>query len=315
MAQFFGFGGSSTVINIKLNGDDDRPKGKLITQDPNSPTVGIYAGSDHVSGVADVVVKPGNKVEHLGAKVELIGQIDLLFDKSNSIKFTTVVKEIESAGTIWQSKSFPFEFNVEKAYETYSGVNVRLRYFVRVTITRQYKSNIIKEQDIIVRNVTPAPAQPAITETKTNEDGTVVPVVPPGIKMEVGIEECLHIEFEFDKQKYHLKDVILGKIYFILVRIKIKHMELAIIRRETSGSGPNTYNESETITKFELMDGAPVKGEVIPIRLFLAPLELSPTYRSVCSTFSVKYFLNLVLIDEEDRRYFKQQEVTFWREK
>ena len=92
-------------------------------------------------------------------------------------------------------------------------------------------------------------------------------------------------------------------------------MELAIIRRETSGSGPNTYNESETVTKFELMDGAPVKGEVIPIRLFLSPLELTPTYRSVCSTFSVKYFLNLVLIDEEDRRYFKQQEVTFWREK
>ena len=31
------------------------------------------------------------------------------------------------------------------------------------------------------------------------------------------------------------------------------------------------------------------------------------------SFFSVKYFLNLVLVDEEDRRYFKQQEVIFWR--
>jgi hypothetical protein len=29
------------------------------------------------------------------------------------------------------------------------------------------------------------------------------PVQP--IKMEVGIEDCLHIEFEYDKQKYHLK--------------------------------------------------------------------------------------------------------------
>ena len=25
------------------------------------------------------------------------------------------------------------------------------------------------------------------------------------IKMEVGIEECLHIEFEYNKSKYHLK--------------------------------------------------------------------------------------------------------------
>ena len=37
--------------------------------------------------------------------------------------------------------------------------------------------------------------------------------------------------------RYHLKDVIVGKIYFLLVRIKIKHMELAIIKRETTGTG------------------------------------------------------------------------------
>jgi len=37
-------------------------------------------------------------------------------------------------------------------------------------------------------------------------------------------------------------------------------MELSIIRRETTGAVPNQYNESETITKFEIMDGAPVRG-------------------------------------------------------
>lgn len=31
--------------------------------------------------------------------------------------------------------------------------------------------------------------------------------------------------------------MIVGKIYFLLVRIKIKHMEIAIIKRETTGSG------------------------------------------------------------------------------
>ena len=66
---------------------------------------------------------------------------------------------------------------------------------------------------------------------------------------QVGIEECLHIEFEYNKSKYHLKDVIVGKIYFLLVRIKIKHMEIAIIKRETTGSGPNTFHENETIAK------------------------------------------------------------------
>ena len=54
--------------------------------------------------------------------------------------------------------------------------------------------------------------------------------------------------------------MIVGKIYFLLVRIKIKNMELAILKRETTGSGANTYHESETITKYEIMDGAPVRG-------------------------------------------------------
>lgn len=35
--------------------------------------------------------------------------------------------------------------------------------------------------------------------------------------------------------------------------------------------------------------------------------------RDVGKRFSVRYFLNLVLVDEEDRRYFKQQEITLWR--
>lgn len=132
-------------------------------------------------------------------------------------------------------------------------------YFIRVSVARRI-ADVTKEKDIWVHSYRMPP--------DSNNS----------IKMEVGIEDCLHIEFEYNKSKcaifcctschsadqpcfrYHLKDVIVGKIYFLLVRIKIKHMELSIIRRETTGSAPNQYNESETITKFEIMDGAPVRG-------------------------------------------------------
>ena len=93
----------------------------------------------------------------------------------------------------------------------------------------------------------------------------------------------------------------------MLVRIKIRHMEIAIIRRETTGSGPNVFNENETIAKYEIMDGSPVRGESIPIRVFLAGYDLTPTMRDINKKFSVRYYLNLVLVDEEERRYFKQQ--------
>jgi len=83
------------------------------------------------------------------------------------------------------------------------------------------------------------------------------------------------------------------------------------------------------------MDGAPVKGiykqncnnwvllhsniiyiylgETIPIRLFLSGFDLTPTYRDINKKFSTRYYLNLILIDEENRRYFKQQEITIYR--
>ena len=70
---------------------------------------------------------------------------------------------------------------------------------------------------------------------------------------------------------------------------------------------PNQYTENETIAKYEIMDGAPVRGESIPIRLFLSGYELTPTMKDINKKFSVRYFLNLVLVDEEERRYFKQQ--------
>jgi vacuolar protein sorting-associated protein 26 len=295
MASFLGsvFGGSCDV-NIKFNGQENRKRVLAKTEEGQEEQV-LFTGREDVAGEVSISLK-GKKVEHMGVKIELIGQVEFLYDRGNPYEFTSLVRELEAPGELTKNVTYPFEFaNVEMSHETYSGTNVRLRYFVRVKITRQYNSNIQKVVDFAVQNVT--------TEPEVNTS----------IKMEVGIEDCLHIEFEYNKSKYHLRDVVIGKIYFLLVRIKIKHMEIVIIKRESTGSGANTYNESEHIAKFELMDGAPVRGESIPIRAFLAPYDLTPTLKNVHNKFSVKYYLNLVLVDEEDRRYFKQQEITMWR--
>lgn len=41
-------------------------------------------------------------------------------------------------------------------------------------------------------------------------------------------------------------------------------MEIDIIKRETTGTGPNVYHENDTIAKYEIMDGAPVRGTEHP---------------------------------------------------
>jgi Vacuolar protein sorting-associated protein 26 len=77
----------------------------------------------------------------------------------------------------------------------------------------------------------------------------------------------------------------------------------------------NIFTETQTLIKYELMDSGPVKGVEIPVKLFLSgiPADLTPTYTPNNNRFSVRYFLNLVLVDEDDRRYFKQQEIILWR--
>lgn len=111
-------------------------------------------------------------------------------------------QELAAPGELRQNAAFEFEFkNVEKQYECYNGINVKLRYcihkvlivtvwlmylelryFVRVTVARRL-ADIIRERDIWVNSYR-------------------MPIeVNNSIKMEVGIEDCLHIEFEYNKSK------------------------------------------------------------------------------------------------------------------
>lgn len=56
------------------------------------------------------------------------------------------------------------------------------RYFLRATVIRRL-NDITKELDIVVHTL------------------STYPELNSSIKMEVGIEDCLHIEFEYNKSK------------------------------------------------------------------------------------------------------------------
>lgn len=292
--------GSPCSLVLVLDGADERSTAVIYS--PTSHTrveeLPLFKETETVSGKVVVSVKKGKSLQHMGIRIEFIGAIEMLYDRESSQEFTSLVRELEEPGVLVGTKQYPFAFTqVEKAYDTYNGVNVRLRYFLRVTIERPpYVPNIVKEYDMAVAHFQQEPQ------------------VNNSIRMEVGIEDSLHIEFEYKKSKLHLSDVVLGKVYFLQVRIKIKRMELEIKRKESAGTGVHAVNETDTLAKFEIMDGSPVRGESIPVRMFLSAYpSLTPTYKNVNNKFSVKYFLNLVLVDEDDRRYFKQHEIFLWR--
>jgi vacuolar protein sorting-associated protein 26 len=152
-----------------------------------------------------------------------MGVIENLLDKKNILRFIALTRDLEPPGSINSeviNLSFTFN-NVEKEYETYRGTSVQVRYLLRVTISTSMKT-ITHDQEFGVIN-------PQVITTLDNDN--------QGIRLEVGIEDWLHLVFEVEKSKLHLTDTITGQVVFKKVSIRLKSMEIQIIKRETLGAG------------------------------------------------------------------------------
>ena len=164
------------------------------------------------------------KLEHTGIKIDLTGSIEQPNDKKNVSKFITITRDLEPAGIITNEiTNIPFEFkNVEKQYETYRGNNIMVKYTLKVTVLSKMRQ-VTEELEFAVIN-------------PKEIDGIVTAENEP-IKLEVGIEDWLHLVFDVKRSKFHLKDCITGQVVFKKVSIRLKSMELQIIKKETLGAG------------------------------------------------------------------------------
>jgi vacuolar protein sorting-associated protein 26 len=261
----------------------------------------VFKGGEKISGEVTVSPRSGRAVDHAGIKIEFIGQIEMLFGGGPPFEFTSLVKELDHPGTLDRVKTYHFDFvGMEQPYESYDGLNVRVRYLIRVTLTRHLALNVVKEQDIWLVNLPPPPE------------------IFSASKTEVGVNGFLHIEVHLAREKFHLREIIVGKIFFAKVKLRIKSMEIILLKKEKIGSGliddENSKTETIQIGRYEIMDGSPARGESVPVRIFLAQHDnLSPTYTNINNQFSVEYFLSVVLIDETNRRYFREHEIQFYR--
>jgi len=144
----------------------------------------------------------------------LIGQIEYLVDNKQILVFLTLTKDLEPPGSLTDNMAYDFNFpKVEKQFESYNGVGVRVRYFINVIVNRG-SDKLIKQEEFVVRNVQ--------SEPLTN----------PSSFSEVGLEGKLEFKFELDRTKFHLEDCITGKVSFNKVRIQIAQMEIILIKRE-----------------------------------------------------------------------------------
>ena len=91
-------------------------------------------------------VRDGKKIAHEGIKVEFVGSIgslvpsllppdpskpaptELFYDRGHHHEFLSLSQELAAPGEMRQAQTYDFLFkNVEKQYESYQGINVKLR--------------------------------------------------------------------------------------------------------------------------------------------------------------------------------------------
>jgi vacuolar protein sorting-associated protein 26 len=90
-------------------------------------------------------VRDGKKIAHDGIKVEFVGSIgveplnfhgligthkvlELFYDRGHHHEFLSLSQELTAPGELRSAQTFEFMFkNVEKQYESYQGINVKLR--------------------------------------------------------------------------------------------------------------------------------------------------------------------------------------------
>ena len=215
------------------------------------------------------------------------------------MKFITLTKELSTPSTLNQDKtSFPFEFNnVQKQYETYRGTSKNVRYILRLTIETRFRS-LTYDQEFFVINPKP------ITMLD-NEDNKP-------IQLEFNVEDVLHVSFDIKRSHYGIKGMLEGSFTFLKVGCRFCSMEMQILRKEidnVSGATP----ENKLIVRYEIMDGAPIKNEIIPFVFYFKPSKLGPTMINIGNKFSVRYFINLILKDDQNRIYYKQHEIVLHR--
>ena len=190
------------------------------------------------------------------------------------------------------------EFNFQNAkmpYESYKGDYASVKYYIKVIIISSVKNTEYEKEFAVVNPY----------------DNSILQKNDEPIYMQVGMKNKMSLSIFFQHKNYNCRGTLKGFITFNYLNINLKFMEVQIVRREIIFGDKKC--EPAYVARYELIDGVPNKHEKIPIRFFLRSYNLTPTYPNIDNVFFVKYYLNLVIADDEDNRYFKQKEICLFR--
>ena len=286
--------------HIMFNEGKHHHRHKLKDRNKKSVRYPTFFSEDDISGKFELI-KPSGSFDYSSITVELIGLIDNYNDPKSSVRFLSLSKDISKNGSLSKDiTTYNFIFKkVKLPYESYKGETIGVKYVIKVNINKMMRTMSYEEEFVVVKAY----------------DESILKKNDEPISMNVGIKELLSVLIEFDHVNYGIHGTLKGFVSFGKVNLLLTKMEVQLIKKETIfGGAVSKRNEKQKIiATFELIDGGPYKNETIPFRFFLEPYNLTPSYIDIAGNFSVRYYLNLIIKDQKNNRYFKQKEIFLFR--
>lgn len=287
----FGFFSPDPSVTITINGNPGLEAYRDKVLKNNLPT---FTDGDKVTGKLEIIPPPGKGVSHKGIVLLLIGEFRRA-DGEPIGRFMTKKQELVPEGELKIPIKQDFTFdNVKFLCSTFKGTAVNVTYAIQVLVIHRVIDFKVEQQ-----------FQAILFQERPKD--------VPAIHNEVGIRNVLHIEFVFPSPSIDCKEPLVGACYFILIKLRIVHMALTLYRQETFQSDDVYIKKKTELKTIEIMDGAPCRGDHIPIRFFLGEADLWPFEDFKDSHLKVEHYVRAVLTDENDKKYYKRLKVEFLR--
>jgi vacuolar protein sorting-associated protein 26 len=254
----------------------------------------ILLKTDVIEGSVGIPLIGGKPYKHNGIRISVVGQNRVKSDNTLSV-FYKRSKMIVKEGEVNEPLRLTFRINpIDFVVPSFYGTFTDSRYIIQARINvgnTEYNTSV--------------PVYVLFTEP--------VPDKITPLKAEVGIQNVLHVEFVIQNPIFDCGGVIIGKVNFLVVKIRIVNMYLQIRRTEYFNNGIISYRNEAIIAQYEILDGMPVRGDTVPIRFYLPSVKVWPYPKSSGRNLEVKYNIRLFLLDENGKHYFKDLSDTVTR--
>jgi vacuolar protein sorting-associated protein 26 len=250
---------------------------------------GIVPTGEPFNWSVTITVTRGNTFSHRGIDAEFTSEF--YAKDCKPMKLSHVQNRLSDAGTINATGTFNFATCLVPPHmQTYRGSLFRVQHWIRISVKKTIGS-VTYHEEVTSFEITPmARAIDALC-------------------VRIAIADNIRIDLMVNRRKYDIADVICGAAHFLLVSLKIKTFTVALVAQEISEVTGKTQKCANVLQTWDMVDGAPVKGEIVPFRLYLAPLALCPSCARAEGGYTVAHFLHFSFVTTNGGKYFKDLQI------